>query len=371
MRAKILVVDDSETDRFIIRNILKDYELIEACNGQEAMDIIQKDKEIDLIILDLNMPQMNGFEVLEVLRNNSSLTKSSIIILTNYDETENEIKGLDMGAVDYIRKPLNIESLKKRIDVHVNIRNIQKNIESNNQMLEEMVRERTQELIFTRDVTIHALIGLLEVRDIESSNHTKRTQSMVKIISECLSTKPEYKDILTKDYIMELYKTAPLHDIGKVGIPDKILLKPGKLDSEEFEIMKKHTTFGIEALSYDLKNEKYTSFIKTAIEIAGTHHERFDGTGYPNRLKGKDIPISGRIMAIADVYDAITSRRIYKPAFEHAYAVEQINNESGKQFDPEIVEAFMEIQDRILEISNKFTPNLKESSDVKSRKEEE
>jgi putative two-component system response regulator len=366
MKAKILIVDDSETDRLIIRNILDDYELIEAGNGREAMSFLEAYKDIDLVILDLNMPVMNGFEVLEKLKNNPYITNSSTIILTNYDETENEIKGLEMGAVDYIRKPLNIQSLRKRIDVHVKIRNIQRSIENNNQMLEEVVRERTEELIFTRDVTIHALIGLLEIRDIESSNHTKRTQHMVKAISECLSNKPEYKDILTKDYIMDLYKTAPLHDIGKVGIPDNILLKPGKLNFEEFEIMKKHTIFGVEALSYNLKVDEHPAFIKTAVEIAESHHEKFDGSGYPNGLKGKNIPLGGRIMAIADVYDALTSKRVYKPAFEHSYALEMIKNESGKHLDPEIVDAFIEIQDKILEISKKYNPKFKESSCVKS-----
>ena len=358
MKAKILVVDDSETDRLIIRNILNDYELVEACDGLEAITILQNSNDFDLIILDLNMPKMDGFQVLENLKSNPCWNKSSIIILTNYDESENEIKGLELGAVDYIRKPLNIESLRKRIDIHVNLRKIQKSIENYNQILEETVEERTHELIITRDLTIYALIGLLEVRDVESSNHTIRTQYMVKEISEYLRTKEEYKDIFTDDYIMELYKTAPLHDIGKVGIPDKILLKPGKLDFEEFEIMKKHTTFGVEALSYNSKKEQPPSFIKTAIEIAGTHHEKFDGSGYPMGLKGKDIPLAGRIMAITDVYDALTSKRVYKPAYEHEYAIELIKSESGKQFDPEIVEAFMEIQDKIFEIANNFRPEF-------------
>lgn len=358
MKAKILIVDDSETDRLIIRNILNDYELIEACDGFEAITCLQTNTDFDLIILDLNMPNMDGFQVLERLKSNPCWTKSSIIILTNYDESENEIKGLELGAVDYIRKPLNIQSLRKRIDIHVNLRNTQKRIENYNQILEETVKERTHELIITRDLTIYALIGLLEARDAESSNHTVRTQYMVKEISEHLRTKKEYKDILTEDYIMELYKTAPLHDIGKVGIPDKILLKPGKLDFEEFEIMKKHTTLGVEALSYNLKNGLTPSFIKTAIEIAGTHHEKFDGSGYPNGLKGKDIPLSGRIMAITDVYDALTSKRVYKPAYEHEYAIGLIKSESGKQFDPEIVEAFIEIQDKIFEIANKYRPEF-------------
>lgn len=356
MNAKILIVDDSATDRLIISNILSDCELFTACDGLEAMELLQK-QEIDLIILDLNMPKMNGFEVLEALSNNSELKKISTLILTNYDETENEIKGLGLGAVDYVRKPLNLESLRKRIEVHTNIRHAQKRIESQNITLEEIVLERTEELVLTRDTTIHALIGLLEVRNIESSNHTKRTQHMIRLLSEHLSTKPLFKDILTKDYINELYKTSPLHDIGKVGIPDSILLKPGKLDADEFEIMKKHTTFGVEALSYNIDQKKVPSFIRTSIEVAGTHHERFDGSGYPSGLQGTIIPLAGRLMAIVDVYDALTSKRVYKPAFDHEYALNIIKNESGKHFDPELVSAFMEIEEQIFNISVNFTQN--------------
>lgn len=356
MNAKILIVDDSSTDRVIISNILNDCVLFTACDGIEAMDLLRK-QEIDLIILDLNMPRMNGFEVLEALRDDPKLCKIATLILTNYDETENELKGLGLGAVDYIRKPLNLDSLRKRIEVHANIRQAQNIIESYNKTLEEVVLERTKELILTRDTTIHALIGLLEVRNIESGNHTKRTQYMIRILSEHLSLRPEYMDLLTKDYITELFNTSPLHDIGKVGIPDCILLKPGKLDVDEFEIMKKHTSFGVEALSYNISDGKVPSFIKTAIEVAGTHHERYNGSGYPHGLKGVEIPLSGRLMAIVDVYDAITSERVYKPAFDHEYAMDIIKNESGKHFDPDLVCAFIEIEQQILNISMNFTQN--------------
>lgn len=362
MNAKILIVDDSKTDRLVISNMLNDCELTSACDGLEAMEIIQTDPDIDLIILDLNMPRMNGFEVLEALNSNPAYNKLSTLILTNYDETENEIKGLDLGAVDYIRKPLNIESLRKRIEVHLNLRNARRNIEQHNELLEETVSERTKELVITRDLTINALIGLLEVRNIETSNHTRRTQWMMKAMCEHLKNMDPYKEIFTEDYIRELFNTAPLHDIGKVGIPDCILLKPGKLDKEEFEIMKKHTTIGVEALSHDLKIGDVPAFIKTAIEVAGTHHERFDGSGYPAGLKGIGIPLPGRLMAIVDVYDAITSKRVYKPAFTHEYALELIKSESGKQFDPEIVNAFIEIERQILEISHQFIQQIPEEA---------
>ncbi|PKM93747.1 MAG: two-component system response regulator [Firmicutes bacterium HGW-Firmicutes-1] len=360
MNAKILIVDDSKTDRMIISNILSDCELICACDGVEAMELINANLDLDIIILDLNMPRMNGFEVLEAINHDPIYSKMVTIILTNYDETENEIRGLDLGAVDYIRKPLNIESLRKRIEVHLNLRSARKSIEQQNQVLEETVSNRTRELVITRDITIHALIGLLEVRNIESSNHTKRTQWMMKELCEQLKKKHPYIESLTDDYITELFKTAPLHDIGKVGIPDNILLKPGKLDKEEFEIMKKHTTYGVEALSHELHSGDVPIFIQTAIEVAGTHHECFDGSGYPSGLKGKEIPLPGRLMTIVDVYDAITSQRVYKPAFDHDYALDFIRSESGKKFDPEIVIAFIEIERDILNISHQFIQNIPE-----------
>ena len=226
MGNKILVVDDSKTDVVMIMSILSNYELLVAYDGIEAMKIIEAEPEIELIILDLNMPRMNGFQVLEELQKKKEYEHIATLILTNYDETENEIRGLDLGAVDYIRKPLNFQSLQKRIEVHLHLQAAKKCLKENNIVLEKTVQERTKELKLTRDVTVNALIGLLEVRNIESSNHTKRTQLMMINLCQHLSKKDAYKDILTEAYIKELYDTAPLHDIGKVGIPDKILLKP-------------------------------------------------------------------------------------------------------------------------------------------------
>lgn len=354
MNVKILVVDDSKTDVMIIKSILYDYNLLYACNGIEAMEAIKDNPAIDIMLLDLNMPVMNGFEVLQAVQKNILYKKITTLILTNHDEIENEIRGLDLGAVDYIRKPLNMASLRKRIEIHLNLRRARKYMEEQNHILEEMVAARTSEVVITRDIAIHALIGLLEVRDLESSNHALRTQWMMKALCEHLKTKEKYTEILNDEYIHDLFKTAPLHDIGKVGIPDKILLKPGTLDAEEFDFMKKHTTFGVEALQYQLNPEKTASFICTAIEIAGTHHEKFDGSGYPNALQGEEIPLSGRLMAIIDVYDALTSSRCYKPAISHEEALEIILFEKAKHFDPYLVDAFMEIEKEIQAISNTY-----------------
>jgi len=352
---KILVVDDSSTDRILIKNILDDYPVLFANDGIEAMDILGKEPSIDLIILDLNMPRMNGFEVLEAIKQNEDYKKIITLILTNYDEAENEIRGLELGAVDYIRKPLNLESLRKRIEIHGKLKKNSKLLEQSNAILEDTVQKRTKELVLTRDITIHALITLLEVRDIESCNHTKRTQWMIKALCEQLSNTEPYCNILSDSYIKELFDTAPLHDIGKVGIPDSILLKPGKLTFEEFEIMKQHTTYGINALKYEVAEDSIPAFVKTAIECIGGHHEKYDGSGYPKGLKGEKIPLPGRLMAIVDVYDALISKRVYKPAFKHEEALLLIKTEKGKHFDPNLVDAFLAIEEQIKEIAIKYT----------------
>lgn len=355
MNTRILIVDDSATDRLIISRMLNDYDTLTASDGLEAMKLIDDNADIDLIILDLNMPNMNGFEVLEALQKGREYRKIRTIILTNYDEIDNEVRGLELGAVDYIRKPLNIQSLRIRIDIHIKLKRAQKMMEQDNKRLDGMVLKKTKEVLATRDITIHALVGLLEVRNIESSKHTIRTQRFMKILCEHLRTKAKYQDILTEDYVHELVTTTPLHDIGKVGIPDKILLKPGKLTDEEFEIMKKHVIYGVEALKNELySDEDVPDFIKTAMENIGTHHEKYNGTGYPEGLTGESIPLPGRLMAIIDVYDALTNKRVYKDAYDFDYTINYIISESGNHFDPDIVTGFLEIKDDFLEITQHY-----------------
>lgn len=351
---KVLIVDDSKTDVLMIQNMLEGYDLVTAFDGVEALECIEKYPDIEIMILDINMPRMNGFEVLEAIRNHPEHKKIATLILTNYDEIDNEIRGLELGALDYIRKPLNIRSIRKRIELHSNLRNVRRSLEEHNLMLEKTIAERTKEINMSRDVTIHAMVGLLEVRDIESGNHTKRTQWMMKALCNQLRNKEAYHLILTDAYISELFSTAPLHDIGKIGIPDSILLKPGRLTSDEFEIMKKHTTYGVNALKSESNDDISLSFIRTASEIIGTHHEKFDGSGYPKGLAGKDIPLSGRLMAIIDVYDALVSVRVYKPAFSHEEALDIISQEKNKHFDPGIVDAFFEIEKDIKAIIDRF-----------------
>jgi putative two-component system response regulator len=357
MITKILVVDDSTTDLLIIKNMLNDFEVLIATNGRDALNIIDRNPDIHLAILDLNMPVMNGFDVLKTLK--AAPDKYShirVIILTNLDEVESEIKGLELGAIDYIRKPINLRALRVRINIHNNLLKMQREVEATNLILDERVAKATKELVVTRDITIHALVGLIEARNFESYNHIMRTQQMMNHLCQHLSKKKEFNTILTPDYIYELVNTCPLHDIGKVAIPDSILLKPGRLTPEEYDKMKRHVEFGVLALKKELNlDENVPSFIKTALEIVGYHHEKFDGTGYPNGLKGLDIPLPGRLMAVIDVFDALINERVYKKAFTLEESVRIIKESIGTHFDPVIGLGFLEIIDEIAEINRRYT----------------
>ena len=349
----ILVVDDSKTDVLLITSILKEFQTITATDGMQALEIVATSQPIDLILLDLHMPRLDGFGVLAALQERKC--EIPVIILTNLDEINNEIHGLELGAVDYIRKPLNFLSLRKRIEVHLRLRNATWMVKEHNRLLEETVNRRTAEVVRTNEITINALVRLLEVRHIETSNHSRRTKWMMQALCDRLVAlhRPGYE--LTEKVIEDLVNTAPLHDIGKVGVPDSILLKPGRLDPAEFEIMKSHVEHGVEALEYRMEStDAPISFIEMAKEIIQSHHEWYDGSGYPKGLAGQDIPLPGRLMAIIDVYDALTSRRVYKDAISHQAALEILANEKDSHFDPVVFEAFMQIQDEILEISRRY-----------------
>ncbi|NCB51870.1 MAG: response regulator [Clostridia bacterium] len=358
----ILIVDDSKTDVAIISSILEGYCLYVAYNGLEAMEIIKNNADIKIVLLDLNMPLMDGFEVLEAIYSELKLDYLNVIILTNYEEVEKEIMGLELGAVDYIRKPLNLQALKKRIEVHYKLQCARYSMERYNADLEEAVALRTAELVMTRDMTIHALLNLLEARDIESSNHTKRTQMMMRALCEHMQKNEKYKDILTDDYISLIYSAAPLHDIGKIGIPDAIIYKPGSLSREEFAVMKKHVEYGVNSIRRPEYRSFSFPFISIAEEIIAAHHEKYDGTGYPDGLCGEEIPLPGRLMAIVDVYDALVNKRVYKPAYTHEEALKVIAGGRGTHFDPGITDAFFGIESTIREIYKKYIG----SSDIES-----
>ena len=346
-KSRILVVDDSPSNIDLILEVLEEqYVMIVATNGTEALDLVKKNR-LDLILLDIMMPDMSGYQVIKILKSDEETKDIPVIFLTALDEVDDEVKGLDMGALDYVVKPFTPKLLKRRVQNHIALKN-------HRDHLERIVSERTRMLNLTQDVTIESLGNLAEYRDQETGGHIKRTKNYVRALAESLREKDHYREYLTDSYIELLAKSAPLHDIGKVGVPDSILMKPGKLTDEEFSEMKKHTVYGRDIIKASEQNLGEKSFLSIARKIAYSHHEKWDGSGYPQGLAGKDIPLSGRIMALADVYDALISKRVYKPPFPHNKAVGIIERDRGTHFDPGITDVFLRMEDQFRKIAFEY-----------------
>ncbi|MBF0530335.1 MAG: two-component system response regulator, partial [Deltaproteobacteria bacterium] len=338
----VMVVDDTEANvDILVETLGDDYRLSVAMDGQTALDFATEEPP-DLILLDIMMPDIDGYEVCRRLKADPELSKIPIIFVTAMTEVEDETKGLEMGAIDYITKPISPPIVKARVKNHLELKLAKEELENQNVILEIKVKERTRELALTQEVTIESMASLAETRDPETGGHIRRTQHYVKLLAEALKNNPKFSQVLDDDPIDILFKSAPLHDIGKVGVPDHILLKPGKLTDEEFEQMKMHTIYGRNALFSAEKRLGNNSFLRVAREIAYTHQEKWNGTGYPEGLKGSEIPIPGRLMALADVYDALISKRTYKPPFPHEKAVSIIAEGRGSHFDPDVVDAFLQ-----------------------------
>jgi putative two-component system response regulator len=336
--SKILLVDDNTANLQVLRETLDGvgYKLLIAKNGMSALEIVRKAAP-DLILLDIMMPEIDGYEVCRRLKADAATQHIPVIFLTAMAEAGDEAKGLALGAVDYITKPINPELVRARVRNHLELKRHQDH-------LEHLVRMKTRELQLNQAVMIESLATLAEYRDPETGGHIKRTQNYVKALAMHLKDHPRFRDLLDDDTIELLYLSAPLHDVGKVGVRDNILLKPGRLDDDEFELMKKHTLFGEEALRLTEQKLGHSTFLSHAREVAGSHQEKWDGSGYPRGLKGDAIPLSGRLMALADVYDALISKRVYKPPLPHDEAVRIIREGKGRHFDPDVVDAFLELQ---------------------------
>ncbi len=352
----VLVVDDTPDNLTLMSSLLKDqYKVKIANHGEKALKIAASEPQPDLILLDIMMPGMDGYEVCRRLQHDPATRDIPVIFLTAKAEIEDEKLGLEMGAVDYITKPISPPIVLARVKNHLALKSHADFLRDKNAFLEQAVKERTREVMAIQDVTILALASLAETRDIETGNHIRRTQLYVKELAEKLKTHPKFSAQLTDPYISTLFKSAPLHDIGKVGIPDRILLKPGRFTPEEFEIMKMHTTLGKEAIEHaEAQLGTSVEFLKMAKEIAYSHQEKWNGSGYPQGIAGEDIPLSARLMAVADVYDALISHRVYKEGMPHEQAVQIMIEGKGSHFDPDMIDAFIDIQDRFREIARHF-----------------
>ena len=334
----VLVVDDAETNIDILVDALDgDYEVSVAMDGESALETVESDPP-DLILLDIMMPGIDGYEVCKRLKENLSMRKIPVIFLTAKSDVEDEAKGLELGAVDYITKPISIPIVKARVKTQLALYD-------QNRALEEKVRQRTAELNDTRLEIIRRLGRAAEYKDNETGLHVIRMSHYSRLIGLATGMTEIEADLLLN--------ASPMHDIGKIGIPDRILLKPTKLDGEEWKMMRQHPAFGAEIIG-----EHDSELLEEAQVVALTHHEKWNGKGYPNGVKGEDIPLTGRIVAIADVFDALTTERPYKKAWPIEKANNLIKEESGQHFDPKLVSAFQDALSEILKIKDQYAERL-------------
>ncbi len=329
---QILIVEDSSTDARILQFSLEHYghKVCAAASAEEALAKLRQGS-YPLVISDWELPGSSGIDLVRDIRSRSWNHYTYVIILTSKTEKRFVVEGLAAGADDYLTKPFQPQELFFRIRVAERLLSLQ-----------------------GRDVLIFSLAKLAESRDPETGAHLERIREYCRILTRQLAESPQFAAQIDADYIESIYLTSPLHDIGKVGVPDHVLLKPGKLNDQEFELMKNHALLGGETLQAAAQLHPNHQYLLMARDIALTHHERFDGTGYPYGLSGNDIPLCGRIVAVADVYDALTSKRVYKPAFSHQKAVDIICEESGSHFDPLIVEAFLTCADTFQKIRSEL-----------------
>jgi putative two-component system response regulator len=344
----IMVVDDTPANLKLLGQMLQSQgrRVLAFPHGQMALNAAAKTPP-DLILLDINMPDLNGFEVCRRLKADPLLAGIPVIFISALTDTMDKVKAFAAGGVDYVTKTFQFEEVNARVVTHLRLRLLQAELETHNRQLEALVKEKVKEISDSQLATIHALSKLAESRDDDTGEHIERTQSTCRMLAEALARDPRYEARIDQLFVENLFHASPLHDVGKVGIVDSILLKPGALTREEFEIMKTHASIGANTLMVVHNKYPKNTFLKMGIAIARSHHERWDGSGYPDGLAGERIPLSARIMAVADVYDALRSRRPYKPAFAHDRCVKIISEGSGRHFDPGVVDAFLEVESRL------------------------
>jgi len=358
IRSRLLVVDDNEMNRDLLSRRLQNYgyETDIAENGVQALERLA-DSEFDLVLLDVMMPDMNGYQVLEAMQADKGLNDIPVVMVSALDEVESAVRCIELGAEDYLHKPINAVLLKTKVAAILEKKYLRKRekemhleIENHNRYLEQRVQEQVRDISIAQMSAIFALSKLSESRDNETGAHLERVREFCKLLCRKLRDTPKYESIIDDQYIEYTGAASPLHDIGKVGIPDQILLKQGKLTDEEWLIMKTHPVIGAETLRAVDRNHPGNEFIRIGIAIAEGHHEKWDGSGYPYGLKGEQIPLEARIMALSDVYDALTSKRCYKEAFSHEKSREIILSSNNTHFDPDVINAFLAAESEFMEI---------------------
>ncbi len=349
--ATIMVVDDSPTVYRILAEKLRDqpYEVVGYQNGNLALQAVAAEPP-DLILLDIVMPEMDGFEFCKRLKADRKLKEIPIIFSSVVEETEEKVKAFAVGGSDYVTKPIQLAELKARINAQLNQQKSKASLQAHNLTLKTNLDDKVKEVCASQKATVVSLVELARSRDNDTGYHIERTQEYCKVLAEKLGRNDGYKEAIDDDYLANIYQAAALHDIGKVAVPDNILLKPGRLSAEEFEMIKNHSSVGAQILNLTAERYPWNDYLNMGVDIALYHHEKWDGSGYPKGLSEKDIPLCGRIMAVADVYDALRNERPYKKGYSHTETVEIIKKDSGKHFDPDIVKHFVDIEDIFAEI---------------------
>jgi putative two-component system response regulator len=344
-RETILLVDDNLANLKMGKLALADkYNVFTVPSVQKMLELLPRHRP-DIILLDVDMPDMDGFEAIKLIKANPLTRDIPVIFLTGMNDSGSELNGLTLGAVDYITKPFSPQLLRKRIELHLLMEEQKRNLQRFNEDLQAMVDEQTRMVVKLQNKVLRTVSELIDSRDYFTGSHLERAERTLQFLVPKVIEHPKYK-AGTEDWDVDmLLHSSQLHDVGKIAISDSILKKPGRLTSEEFEVMKTHTTFGVKVIDKIADKDEASKFLNYARIFAGTHHERWDGAGYPDGLAGDNIPLLGRLMAIADVYEALTSERSYKPAFSHEKSVFIIMQGKGTQFDPELADIFSTVAD--------------------------
>ena len=345
--SSVLIVDDNPENLRLLAAVLKRGGLVPrpVTSGRLAIEAAVADPP-DLVLLDIGMPEMSGVDVCRWFKQDERLWSIPIIFISGLQSTDDKVEAFRVGVVDYVSKPFQDQEVLARIKTHLRLRRLQVEMESHTVQLEQRIAEQVKAVTASQMATIFALAKLAEARDDDTGHHIERVQTFGRMLAEQMREMRLHVTELTAAFIDNLYQTASLHDIGKVGAPDAILLKPGKLTTEEFAEMKKHCALGANTLATVLKRHPDNPFLRMGVAVARSHHEKWDGGGYPDGLKGATIPLAARIVALADFYDALTSKRCYRPAFSHEDACGMIQEGSGTHFDPDVAAAFTAHKDK-------------------------
>jgi len=339
-RKKVILVDDNPINLKLARNtLMSKYDVFTVPSAEKLFNLLEKTLP-DIILLDVMMPEMSGYDAIKVLKSDERTADIPVIFLTSKSDTNSELEGFVQGAVDYVSKPFSPQLLLKRVDVHVLVESQKKELEHINKNLQQLVEEKTAEILELQDAILKTMSNLVEYRDDVTGGHVERSQHLLKLLTDEMLSQKVYDEELASWDIKLFLQSAQLHDVGKIAIRDNILMKPAALTTEEFDEMKKHTSFGEKVIEKIQESSRESIFLTHAKIMAGTHHERWDGSGYPRGIAGINIPLQGRLMALVDVYDALVSERPYKKAFSKDQALQIIKQGSGVQFDPALVEIF-------------------------------